>query len=82
MKALSTTVLIPKYKEIRDILFSCSYGHDLQGKSDKEWRCALQFAQKDFQQCKMLHVEMLPLGEVDWDLSQNAEVFILLCTFE
>lgn len=51
-------------------------GDCVLGKSESEWKAALRFASLDTSSRNFFHVEMLPLGEVDWnsrtDFSKNS----------
>ena len=48
----------------------------MQGKSEEDWRAALKFAQKNYEKSKILHVEALPLGHVEWASIKTKKVCI------
>ena len=55
---------------ILDLIKLCT----MQGKSEEDWRAALKFAQKDYEKSKVLHVEALPLGLVEWATIKTKKV--------
>lgn len=45
----------------------------MQGKNESEWRAALKFAEMDCFQSKVLHIEAIPLGNVEWNGQPGVE---------
>jgi len=72
--SLSWNEIIHKFKEAVNITSDEAWafqyfddeGDCVMGKSEEDWRAALKFAQKDYEKSKVLHVEALPLGLVEW----------------
>ena len=48
----------------------------LQGKNESEWRAALKFAELDCFQSKVLHIEAIPLGNVEWNTGAMVKFFV------